>query len=44
MKVSVHSNGAPAALEEEMKMPAETVMLRIPAGKVTLVGVLSRAN
>ena len=40
MKEQSHLNVAPAPLEEEMEAPGEVVMLRIPAGEVTLVGDL----
>ena len=40
MKERCHSVVAAAPLEEEMEMPAETVMLQIPAGEVTLAGDL----
>jgi putative phosphoribosyl transferase len=40
MKEHSHSNVAPAPLEEEMERSAETVMLQIPAGEVTLAGDL----
>ncbi len=40
MKERCHSGVAAAPLEEEMEMPAEMVMLQIPAGEVTLAGDL----
>jgi putative phosphoribosyl transferase len=40
MKEHCHPGVAPAPLEEEMSRPAEMIMLRIPAGEVTLAGDL----
>ena len=40
MKERSHPGVAVVPLEEEMETPAETVMLQIPAGEVTLVGDL----
>jgi predicted alpha/beta-hydrolase family hydrolase len=40
MKERSHPGVAAVPLEEEMEMPAKTVMLQIPAGEVTLAGDL----
>jgi putative phosphoribosyl transferase len=40
MKEQSHSNIAPAPQEDELEVPAKTVILQIPAGEVTLAGDL----